>query len=157
MSVDISSDLAARIDRLESRDAIERLIAQYAHGFDARDVELIRSVFHDDALLALGEPFGDFEGIDAIAEAAHALWAQSPRMHHWMANAVVDVDGDVATGVAALDCLVINVDDGPTMVVGNYFDRYERRDGRWAIAERRFDLHFWAPLTAWKATLGSQA
>jgi hypothetical protein len=61
-------------------------------------------------------------------------------------------DGDRGTGL-----LVINVDDGPTMVVGNYFDRYERRDGRWAIAERRFDLHFWAPLPNWKATLGSQA
>ena len=152
-----SEDFVARLDRLESREAIDRLIAQYAHGFDSRDVELVKSVFHEDALLALGEPFGDFQGIAAIGEAAGALWAQSPRMHHWMANTVVDIDGDSATGIAALDCLVINVEDGPTMVVGNYFDRFERREGRWGFVERRFDLHFWAPLEGWKATLGSQA
>lgn len=155
MSVD--DDLAQRLDRLESKEAIERLVAQYAHGFDAQDVELVKSVWHDGALLALGEPFGDFRGIEEIGEAAHALWAQSPRMHHWMANTVIDVDGDSATGIAALNGLVSNVDDGPTAVIGNYFDCYERRDGRWAITERRFDLHFWAPLRGWKATIGSQA
>lgn len=155
MSVD--HVLAERLDRLESREAIERLIAQYAHGFDAQDVELVKSVWHEDALLALGEPFGDFRGIDAIGEAAHGLWAQSPRMHHWMANPVIDVDGDHATGLVALDGLVTNVEDGPTAVIGNYIDRYERRDGRWGIVERSFDLHFWAPLSGWTATLGSQA
>lgn len=152
-------DLSTRIDRLESRDEITRLIAQYAHGFDAQDVELVKSVWHDGALLALGEPFGDFVGIEAIGEAAHALWAQSPRMHHFMANTVIELadDGESATGLAALDCLVTNVDDGPTAVIGNYFDRYQRRAGRWGIVERRFDLHFWAPLLGWTATMGSQA
>lgn len=157
MSNTTDTGLAVRLDKIESRMAIEELIAQYAHGFDSQDVELVKSVFHDDALLALGPPFGDFDGLESIGTAANDLWEQSPLMHHWMANVVIEIDGDEATGLAALDGLVMNVDDGPSMVIGNYRDRYERRDGRWAIAERHFEMQAWAPLDGWKATRGSQA
>jgi SnoaL-like domain len=151
-----TTDLGLRVDRLESQREIERLIASYAHAFDLHDVDLLRGIWHDDAELRLGEPFGDFAGIDGIVEAAHLLWAQSPRMHHWMSNAVIDIDGDSATATTALDCFVTNVELGPTQVGGIYRDRFERRNGRWGIVERVFDLHYFTPVAGWKPAHGSE-
>ncbi len=153
------TDIDVRIDRLESRQAIERLIAEYAHAFDSHDVALLRSIWHDDAELRLGEPFGDFDGVDGIVKAAHLLWAQSPRMHHWMSNLVVDLDDtdpDAATAVSALDCFVTNVELGPTQVGGIYRDRFARRNGRWGLVERVFDLHYFTPIAGWTPTYGSE-
>lgn len=152
------TDIDVRIDRIESRTAIERLISQYAHAFDSTDVDLLRTLWHDGAELRLGEPFGDFAGIDGIVEAAHLLWSQSPRMHHWMSNVVVDIDddGDGARAVSALDCLVTNIETGPTQVGGIYRDRMARRDGRWGIVERVFELHYFTPIAGWAPVHGSE-
>lgn len=152
------TDIEVRIDRIESRAAVERLIAQYAHAFDSADVDLLRTIWHDGAELRLGEPFGDFAGIDGIVEAAHLLWSQSPRMHHWMSNIVVDIDegAETARAVSALDCLVTNVETGPTQVGGIYRDRFARRDGRWGMVERVFELHYFTPITGWAPVHGSE-
>jgi SnoaL-like protein len=152
-----TTDLGRRVELLESRGEIERLIASYAHAFDLHDIELLRNIWHDDATLRLGEPFGDFAGIDGIVEAAHLLWAQSPRMHHWMSNAVIDIDGDSATATTALDCFVTNVELGPTQVGGIYRDRFARRNGRWGIVERVFDLHYFTPVADWNPVHGTEA
>lgn len=40
------TDLIARVEQLETRFALERLINEYAHAFDARDETLLRSIWH---------------------------------------------------------------------------------------------------------------
>jgi hypothetical protein len=45
------------------------------------------------AVLALGDAFGNFEGIDAIVASAHQNWSQMPHMHHWMANTLINLEG----------------------------------------------------------------
>jgi ketosteroid isomerase-like protein len=147
--------LAERLDVIESRAAIEDLIARYAHGFDRRSFDLLMSIWHEDALLDLGESFGSFRGTEAIAEAYAGFWRESPWTHHFLANALIEIDGDAATGVIALDCMQRHVEDGPTMVGGFYFDRYERRDGRWGIVARRYQLSYWAPIDNWASTNGA--
>ncbi|GGJ60473.1 nuclear transport factor 2 family protein [Streptomyces brasiliensis] len=149
-------EIQTRLDAIESRIAIERLISEYAYAFDGHDVEMLRGIWHEGALLALGEPFGDFSGIEGIVAAAHLLWAQSPHMHHWMSNILIDIDSDEATATSALDCLVANVESGPTQVGGVYRDRFERRNGRWGIVERRFELHYFTPLPGWKPIHGTE-
>jgi hypothetical protein len=42
-------------------------------------------------------------------------------------------------------------------ISGLYHDRFERRQGRWAFSERRFELHFLTPLAGWKPVAGSEA
>ena len=149
-------DISLRLDVVESRFALERLIAGYAHAFDSHDEILLRSLWHDGARLSLGEAFGDYDGIDAIVESARQNWQRMPHMHHWMANPLVDIDGDKASGRAAVDCLCLHIDMGPVQISGLYRDRFERRDGRWAIVERIFDLHFLTPLANWKPVAGSE-
>ncbi|OPA86280.1 hypothetical protein BFW87_26425 [Pseudomonas fluorescens] len=148
--------LSARLDTLESHLAIQRLVAEYAHAFDNHDEALLRSLWHEGAVLTLGAAFGDFTGVDAIVESAHRNWAQMPHMHHWMANALVDLDGDKATARAAVDCMVSHRELGQVQISGLYHDRLERRDGRWAFVERTFALHYLTPLPHWRPVGGSE-
>lgn len=152
-----TQDIVARIDALESRFALERLIAAYNQAFDNRDEELLRSIWHSDASLLLGDAFGNYTGVDAIIRSAHVNWSQMPHMHHWMANPLIDIDDDHATGKVALDALVTHTELGPVQISGLYHDRFERRDGRWAFTERKFDLHYLTPLHNWKPVAGIEA
>ncbi|MDT5084876.1 MAG: hypothetical protein QOJ61_1919 [Mycobacterium sp.] len=150
------SDIEARLDALESRNTIADLVSKYAQSFDRHNREWLRSLWFEDSVLNLGPTFGDpFVGIDAIMAAAETLWAKTPRMHHWMANPLISITGDKGKSEAALDCFVIDSEDGPTQVGGLYTDYVERRNGVWKIARREFDLHYWAPLPTWKAATGS--
>jgi hypothetical protein len=78
-------------------------------------------------------------------------------MHHWMADGLIDIDGDTATAVTALDCFVQDSVSGPTQVGGVYRDELERRDGRWGIVTRRFELHYWTPIANWVPESGAEA
>lgn len=154
MTTDIG--LPARLDRVESRQAIETLIYGYAQAFDRGDRALMRAVWHEDGMLDLGA-LGTFAGIEAVMEGSEILWASNPRMHHWMANPLIDIDGDVATGATALHAFLTNNDTGPTQVSGLYRDRFARRDGRWGLTERVLDTHFWTPIKDWRPVAGSEA
>ena len=80
-----------------------------------------------------------------------------PLMHHSLANPLIDIDGDKAVGRVAVDCPCTHVDMRPVQISGLYHDRFERRDGRRAFVEHRFDLHFLTPLANWTAVAGSEA
>lgn len=147
-------NLAARLDAIESRIAIERLIATYAQAFDRRDETLLRSIWHVDARLSLGAAFGDFTGIELIIASAQTNWAAMPHMHHWMANTLIDLDGEQATATVAVDCLCTHATMGQVQISGLYHDHFERRAGRWAFTSRTFDMHFLTPLQNWKPVAG---
>ncbi|MEW2132922.1 nuclear transport factor 2 family protein [Streptomyces sp. NPDC005435] len=152
------SSIEARLDKIESRIAVEELLNKYCHGFDGPDRELLRTLWAEDAVFDLGPAFGaPAQGIDGIMAKAEELWAAVPVMYHWMADAVIDVDGDTATAKTELDCFVVSREDGPTQVIGVYSDRFERVGGVWKFKHRAFDLQLWAPLKGWVATAGSKA
>lgn len=152
-------DVESRLVLLETRQTLLDLIARYAHGFDGHDEALLRSIWFDDSVLDLGKDFGRFEGIEAILDGARAFWREIPHMHHWMANQLLQVEPaqDSASAVSALDCLITNKSRGQAALGGVYRDRFERRDGRWAIAERSFELHYQTPIKDWVPELGTEA
>jgi hypothetical protein len=152
-------DIETRLELLETRNALLDLISGYAQGFDNHDRELLRAVFHRDAVLDLGEIWGRYEGIDDILAAAEAFWAGAPHMHHWMANPLIEIDLGAGTASAstALDCLSTFVETGTAHIGGRYSDRYRRVDGRWWIAERVFEPQFVTPMPEWKPTQGTEA
>lgn len=150
------AELARRVDQMESRAAIESLIGRYTHGFDRADRQLLREIWHEDAVLDLGEPFGSFSGLAEILEGAEAFWRENDWMHHWCANSTLTIDGDLATGVVNLNCMVRNREDGPVNLAGHYYDGYQRRNGEWKFSHRRFVLDYWTPIDQWSPTLGPQ-
>lgn len=152
---DIVPTLEERLGLVEDKMAIEQLIYKYSQGFDRKDRTMLRSVWAGDATLSLGEVLGTYEGIDQIMEGAERLWLQSPRMHHWMSNAIINVSLDKGEAETDLDCFIISAKDGPTQLGGHYSDRFERRRNEWKFVYRSMDLHYWAPLPNWSATSGS--
>lgn len=147
--------LAARLEAVESRIVIESLISAYAHAFDLMDKELLRSLWHDDAALDL-PGFGAGANPDEILAMAQRNWTRMPHMHHWMSNPMIHIEGPVATGTVAADCLFHDVEQGPIQVSGLYHDRFERREGQWRFTSRRFELHFLTPLVNWRPVAGNE-
>jgi hypothetical protein len=147
--------LITRLEALENRAAIDALVSGYANAFDRLDVQLLSSLWHADATLDL-PGFGAAGNRDEILTMAEHSWTQMPHMHHWMANPLIHIDGDTATGTVAADCLFHDIEKGPVQVSGLYHDRFARRDGQWRFVSRRFELHFLTPLTHWQPVAGSE-
>lgn len=123
--------LDALLDRAEILDCIHR----YTRGMDRLDRELVRSVYHDGAI----DEHGGFVGpVDDFLDWAFAYHAGQIRHQHYVTNHSVELDGDEAH--AETYYVFVGTDrnpDAPLYVVGGrYVDRFERREGRWAIAAR---------------------
>ena len=151
----MSKSIESRLDAIESRFAIDALIANYAEAFDTMNMELLASLWHPDSRLLLGAN-GNSDGLEAILSQAQVNMKRMPHMHHWMANAIITIDGDSATGLVAADCLFYHVDQGPLQASGQYRDVYERRDGNWAFVQRKFEMHFSTPLKDWVPAIGTE-
>src|SRR3546814_2928947 len=67
-----------------------------------------------------------------------------------------EIKGDSAVGTVAADCLFHDLEKGPVQVSGLYYDRFERREGKWAFLSRRFELHFLIPLNDWAPIAGDE-
>ena len=141
ISVPIDIYLSRDHAKVASRFAIDALIASYAEAFDTLNMDLLATLWHPDSRLLLGAN-GDAEGLDAILAQARVNMKRMPHMHHWMANALITVEGDRGHGVVAADC--------------QYRDIYERRGGRWAFLQRVFDMHFATPLQNWVPVAGTE-
>lgn len=150
MAIDQSNltdlDLATRLDRVESRQELHELVSNYCHGVDKHDEATFMGIWHDDAVWAIGPPFGDFSGKDEVRRAlVEVIWPAWNSTHHWTTNSVFDVDGDRATGVCDVGMQGEAADGTTTFVSATYTDRFERRAGRWGIVHRGVEIHYFAP------------
>ena len=41
-------------------------------------------------------------------------------------------------------------------VGGQYFDKFERRDGVWKFSERKFELAYFTPIANWTPVMGKE-
>ncbi len=136
--------LEARIDRLESLDAIRQLPAKYALALDMRDMDAMVSLFPADVRV----------GKDASGRAALRAYMdrtlRSPftgTSHHIGGHVIEFDDPDHAHGV------VYSKNEHETPVAGGadewvimqmmYVDDYVRQDGRWYFG-RRLPLYWYA-------------
>jgi ketosteroid isomerase-like protein len=125
------------LDRQEISDVVHR----YARGLDRHDDEVLRSVFHEDAVDNHGPWVGGRE--------AFVAWANGPCHEHTSAHVHhisthnVEIDGDVAHAESYCQW-VHRLKDERTVTVGGgrYVDRLEKRDGAWRIVVRRLVLDY---------------
>lgn len=131
----MTPDLVAFVRDQKDRHEIRECLMRYARGVDRHDFELMRSAYHDDAwddhtVVSLGAD--EFcRHIIADSKARHV------RHLHYIINHSVDLQGDVAHGETYYLYWGENQGAEPTLGFGRYIDRFEKRDGRWAIAYRR--------------------
>jgi hypothetical protein len=134
--------LCEAVRKLTDREEIRDCVARYCRGVDRFDRELILSAFHADAL----DEHGKFVGHPhEFVEWALGQHETSHLSHeHYMLNHLCELDGDTAHAETYFLFVSMNR-NGKTLTMGGgrYMDRFERRDGRWAIAAR-VTLRDWA-------------
>lgn len=125
-------ELAARLERVETELALQRLAADYCIGADQQDLGRFTAIWTQDAVWdAAGDDPDDeehcFHGVEAITAAVQGQWATFPRMQHATANHVTErdeVDPDQASGRCDV-VVIVQLPDGRWVVGGGvYEDHY---------------------------------
>lgn len=151
------TDLESRIDRLESRAAILKIIAQYCKACDDRDVPLLRSLFAPDAQVRSADGRMRGEGVDGIMEMYRKRFEVLGLSVHWTHDTIIDIDPadpDRATG--EVFCHAEAMRNGQVLVGSlRYEDEYVRRDGRWMFASRLLKFLYYVPVQQYAEALAS--
>lgn len=116
--------------------AIERALITLARAMDERDWATVADIVADDATSDLGT--GRLEGATAVIDLIASYLDNCGVTQHLLGNILVDVDGDHAVSRAYVRDLHLSRHN-PELTfhtLGDYHDRWERRDGRWRLVER---------------------
>ena len=132
----MSSDSVLR--EMQARYEIEQVLRCYARGVDRGDVALIRAAYHEDGT----DDHGEFKGLgrdfaELLVASTRDRWLAS---QHQLHQSNIALDGETAW-VETYFTAYHRVEDadGETQLEtfgGRYVDRFERRVGVWAIADR---------------------
>ncbi|KHK89833.1 nuclear transport factor 2 family protein [Novosphingobium malaysiense] len=130
----ITPDLLAFLQEMKDRKEIMDCLLRYTRGVDRHDRELMLSAYHPDAF--------DDHGVASYEPPEFVDWAlgwhEAGQTHHQhvITNHTVEIEGDVAHGETYYLFLADNIEGPPTIAFGRYVDRFEKREGHWAIAYR---------------------
>lgn len=125
------------ITELADRAAILDCVADYMRGQDRLDPALQKASFHHDATVDYGfhaGPAHDF------VDFAQALLARYAATWHMLGQSSIIIDGDHGRGEIYFHAWHRRAGENGAedlQIAGRYLDRYERRQGQWAIAHRR--------------------
>lgn len=135
----MAATLAARIDRLESLDAIRQLPARYALALDMRDIDAMVGLFPAD--IRVGREASGREALRRYLD--ETMRVQFTGTAHHIGGHIIEFDDpDHAHGVVYSKN---EHETGPEWVIMQmmYVDDYERIDGRWYF-RRRLPLYWYA-------------
>lgn len=130
---------ALTVDDLLDRAALERLVLAYCHGIDRRDLALVRSLYHDDAVDDHGAMFcGSPDDYVTWLPGMLANWQATS---HTVTNMLFLIDGDRANGEHPTVAWHRTADGTQDLIAhGRYLDEYERRGGVWKFWRRSLVL-----------------
>jgi uncharacterized protein (TIGR02246 family) len=139
--------LEERIQRLEDRDAIRELIAQYGFSIDDRDIEGIAALFTPDACFRSVDGVMNATGRDAVVQQFHGRFAVLGPSNHFTHDRVVRFDpanADLAFGTVSSHAEVVR--NGTPMITAlRYADTYQKLEGRWYFKERVVSFLYYLP------------
>lgn len=130
-------DRDAALIQLLDKEALRDLATRYARAIDRRDPDLLRSVYHEDAIDDHGVVFCD-HAANFVARQPEIM-APFEITAHYLCNQSYRIDGDRADGEIYFIAYhrTAEVEAKHLIVNGRYLDNYERRAGNWKIAHRR--------------------
>jgi hypothetical protein len=128
-----------KLEEISAHIEIRQVLAAYSRGVDRWDVDLLKSVYHPDAIdkhtmfNGKGWEFADF-----IVDWCRRAGGVS---QHHLTNIYIELHGDAAnveTYYLAYHELRDEASGKETLLNtgGRYLDRFERRNGVWKIADR---------------------
>lgn len=124
-------------DILRDKLAIREVIESWAIWRDTGDFDRLRSCFHDDGRMNATW----FQGTaDEFVDRARASFAKGNMSSHVLGATMVDLKGARAVAQTRMTIASRDTLDGvpyDISCIGRFYDLFEQRHGRWAIAERR--------------------
>lgn len=125
------------LQALLDKQAITELVHAYCNAADRHDHEKMRTLYHPDARDDHGSFFQGLamEFIDRLPQ----IQAPMEILHHNVTTLNIALDGDYAEGeVYVLAFHKVRTDEEPIdlLIGGRYFDKYEKREGRWKFSPR---------------------
>ena len=135
--------MAKTVEILAAEAEIRDLHLKFCRANDRLDADLMRSVFHADAVIELHKPYE----VEAFIAFGKTILAQYTVTWHTAPNQLVEVDGDTAWAehYTISSHRIAADDNGPErdfIAYGRYIDRVERREGEWRIATRTYLLDY---------------
>lgn len=131
----MNEDLQALLDK----QAITEALYRYCRSVDRLDAALGHSVFHEDSHADYGPDVYQGPGrgcIDTIIGQHGGLTGHS----HQISNILIALDGDRAGSEAYVTGTMRMERDGKEFQIfvrARYLDRWEKREGRWGIVDRK--------------------
>jgi hypothetical protein len=124
-------------DEGDDREQIRDVVLRYCRGVDRLDFDLVRSAYHPDGI----DHHTGFSGvIDEYIEWVSWALGRFTGTMHIVGNQLIEINGDVAVCESygtAVHWGDPSDDPRHNFTSGfRYVDHMQRRDGRWAIAER---------------------
>jgi hypothetical protein len=124
----------AALQRLLDKEAIREASLCYTRGIDRHDPKIMARAYHNGAVDDHGAYIGNAEGFVQYANEVHSQhWTTH---HHYVSNQTIELDGDTAHVESYFLATLRRPTGVVDMVGGRYVDRFERLDGRWAVADR---------------------
>lgn len=133
-----SDSVAARLQRFDDKDEIERLLLDYGRHLDARELAAYGRLFATDGewVGGFGTASGGPSGIQAFMEKAMGTAPNTAKSYHLLSNFVIAVNGDTATAWSRW-AFVVPGERGATIAqAGRYDDTLVRENGRWRFKRR---------------------
>ena len=150
-------ELEARIDRLESRAAIQQLVTNYAVACDEHDIPRLQNLFTSDAVFKSPSSFLEATGREAITSMFIEVLKTRGPGYHWTHDLILDLgkDRDTATGT-----VYSHAETTPNGVVSiaamKYRDKYRRESGVWYFSEREIHFFYYVPMSEYIETLNQE-
>jgi len=128
------------LTNLVVKDFLSQLSADYCRAIDRADLELLKSIWHEDATCDFGFFAGPALG---FCELMGVHIETMERCFHFVSNERYQITGNVAHGETyVIGFSTSTVEDGKQNMLtgGRYLDRFECRNSIWKIANRTFVL-----------------
>jgi hypothetical protein len=144
----MSDDLAKRIDRLESIEAIKKLKHVYMNYCDlGYPPGKLGSLFTEDAVWT-SRDFGHHVGRPALEAFWGGISAQIVFAAHLAMNFIIEVDGDSGTGKWRILMPCTMMEEGKRVsrwLLGDYDEEYVRLNGIWLFKKIDFVVNYNVP------------
>lgn len=128
----------------ETREQIRRLKARYCRLLDTKDYEGWKTVFAPDVVVKLdmaistggadGQTAPDLNGLDEFLPVVLGGVEHAQTKHHVHTPEIDLTSETTASGIWAMEDLLLFPDGSELFGAGHYRETYELRDGSWVIA-----------------------
>jgi hypothetical protein len=116
--------------------AIKQVKARYFRAVDTKDWELLKAQLTDDVVVdTTGSGGPVLVGSDAFIAFLQLTLSPATTVHHGHSPEIEVTSPTTATGVWAMQDLLIFPGDPRVLGFGHYHETYESEDGRWRIAD----------------------